>query len=558
MDIKKSYIHTPQTDANFHYTIPERLEYMANLQPNKTAFVIFSPTNGRVSISCKDLYDKSTQFAKGLVKCGVQSGDIIGISLLNTLEWLICTFGTMISGAIPLYFSFKQLDGRDVISTMQSINNCKALIFNPGQGDMNWKILESFTTFRERGLVTSNEIPTLELVICDRQPLSENLPFSVEEIFNTDQEVTFTKADPDDVCLIFLTSGSTGIPKAVPRTHFSVLMMGYENSKTLELTAEDIYYNGALFMWGGGFPHTFLHTGATRLAVISLQFSSIAERAAFEYKCMKEAKCDVAVLFPYCLAEIGNINKSETKLLKTIASTGLPIPSICAEVGCRLARKFVNFYGSTELGFISQKIVYSPSEYKSFMIGKPVSGVEMKIVDQDGNIVAVNTQGEIMVRHYNIFLGYINNKVKTDSIYSANGWYKTDDMGSMNENGDVVFMGRKSDMMIIAGAILSPALMEERIKQHPDVEEVCVVPIDDEKFFQQQCACIVPKPGKTLDKDSIISFIESRMTDLLKGEYGIDVPKYFLFIDSIPKTSVGKVYRKGVLELANTKIRQMQ
>ncbi|XP_052105548.1 medium-chain fatty-acid--CoA ligase-like [Mytilus californianus] len=278
--------------------------------------------------------------------------------------------------------------------------------------------------------------------------------------------ITLPLISPDDIAAIFLTSGSTGIPKAVPQTHLSLV-----------------------------------------------------------------------------------------RNLHVIGTGGSPVESSCTSAAGVIANKVVVMYGTTEFGLASAIQVSNPKEFEDYAIGYPTPGVELKIVDDDGNIVPKGTSGELYFRSRDRFHGYLNNKEKSALCSDKAGWYKTDDIGVMRENGIFIVKGRKSDMMIIGGLLVTHLYVENIIKKHPNVIDAYVYPVHDDKMFQRVYAAVVVQPEGALSDEAIRNYIVQQQSGNLDSFLEkLYIPEHFFFYKELPHTRNGKLDQKATaLMIKSTK-----
>ena len=228
--------------------------------------------------------------------------------------------------------------------------------------------------------------------------------------------------------------------------------------------------------------------------------------------------------------------------MKYILYGASPIPldllRECMEVfGCGFCQQ----YGMTET---TGTIVYLPPEdhdpagnQRMRAAGLPLPGVEIKVVDADGNEVPRGEVGEVATRSYANMAGYWKLDEATASTIGSDGWLRTGDAGYMDEDGYLFIHDRVKDMIISGGENVYPAEVESAVYGHPAVAEVAVIGVPDEKWGEAVKAVVVPKPGMTIDPDEIIAFARSRIA-AFKAPKSIDV------IAALPRNASGKILRR--------------
>ncbi|KAL4217320.1 hypothetical protein ACF0H5_023771 [Mactra antiquata] len=177
----------------------------------------------------------------------------------------------------------------------------------------------------------------------------------------------------------------------------------------------------------------------------------------------------------------------------------------------------------------------------------------MVIVDDNGDIVPIDTKGNIYVRSAGLMIGYYNDPEKTAKVMTSDSWYKTDDIGRMSEYGIVFVEGRKSNVITSDGIQVATEILENILEVCPGVQNVGIVPIPDERFYQVLCACVVRSPGSDVTEIEIKTFCEDFHNDKV-GNMASKLPKLYLILDSLPTTYTGKLDRAKLTKMATEQI----
>lgn len=178
------------------------------------------------------------------------------------------------------------------------------------------------------------------------------------------------------------------------------------------------------------------------------------------------------------------------------------------------------------------------------------AGMEMKIVDENGTIVPLDTYGEIYIRSEAVFKEYFNDPEHTAAVKTSDEWYKTNDLGKLTENGILYVEGRKSSMIICGGMNVVPDILERIIESHPGVEAAVIVPVPDEAYYQVVCACVVLQPGSDVNEQQLRNFLREYYNDK-PGLFTV-LPKYYLFPKKFPEVFTGKPSRKVITDMATS------
>lgn len=230
--------------------------------------------------------------------------------------------------------------------------------------------------------------------------------------------------------------------------------------------------------------------------------------------------------------------------IEIIETTGQPMHESLRQAVGSLCKGLACSYGSTEHCLGTSTTIFHPDDFQEYNCGRPVdmNGYEMKVVDFDGNILPVNTIGELLIRGPGMFKEYYNNESRTAAVKTKDGWLKTDDLARINEHGELFVEGRVSNMIITKGDKVVPESMEAVFRLCPGVHDVLIVPVPDTACYQLLCACIIRKNGDSLTEEDARRFAENYYN--IETEIVLLLPTYYLFLESFPKTSTGKTSRK--------------
>jgi long-chain acyl-CoA synthetase len=168
-------------------------------------------------------------------------------------------------------------------------------------------------------------------------------------------------------------------------------------------------------------------------------------------------------------------------------------------------------------------------------VGRPLPGVDLKIVDNDGNETACGKAGEVVARAPNVAKGYLNRPDATTEAFRG-GWFFTGDIGRLDERGYLYLLDRKKDLIISGSELVFSLEVESVLYQHPKVHECAVVGVPDDTYGEALLAAVVPKPGETLTKDELIEFCRGKIG-------GFKIPRHYIFLQELPKSAMNKVLK---------------
>jgi fatty-acyl-CoA synthase len=348
-------------------------------------------------------------------------------------------------------------------------------------------------------------------------------------------------ADDASPALLCYTSGSTGTPKGVVLTQGALFHNAVNSSHMHDLTSRDVVLTTLpLFHVGGLNIQTLpaLHSGAT--VVLHPRFDPSAVVDAIE--------CDgitLTVLVPAqleLLAREPRWRDCDLSRLRAITTGSTTIGEAFVRKNLQRGVPLLQVYGATETSPIAvyQRREDAPAHPGS--IGKPALHCDVRIVDEAGRDAPAGTPGEILVRGANVMTGYWNKPQETADAL-AGGWYHTGDVGHADARGWLYVDGRRRDVIISGGENIYPAEIEGVLGACADIAEVAVIGRPDERWGEALIAIVVPARGAVLTRDAVCALLEGRIARYKH-------PREVLFVDSLPRTPLGKLKREELKRLA--------
>jgi len=356
------------------------------------------------------------------------------------------------------------------------------------------------------------------------------------------------RADPDEPAVLIYTSGTTGNPKGAMLTHRNFhFQCGTIVKSLVDFTHEDrvigvlplyhiyglansmiisIHYGACLVLMPQYSPQSLLETiekhQATIMPAIPSMYQLLLGLARIKARQIKIPKC-----------------------LKHCISGGAPLPlAVIKDFGETFNAKIMEGYGLTE----STSSVCANGVggvYKEGSIGRAASGVEMKVVDDQGNEAADGSEGEIAIRSTTIFKGYWNNPEATSQVLAADGWFYTGDLGYRDAEGYYFITDRKKDIIISHGYNISPREVEEVLAEHPKVSEAAVVNLISPKGDETVTAFIVPKSAGADGASASDAPSHRELQEYCELHLApYKRPRSYVIVEALPKSATGKVLRK--------------
>jgi fatty-acyl-CoA synthase len=352
--------------------------------------------------------------------------------------------------------------------------------------------------------------------------------------------------DPLDPVNIQYTSGTTGHPKGATLSHHNILNNGYFTTELINFTEQDrlcipvpFYHCFGMVMGNLG----CTSHGAT-MVIPGPGFDPIATLEAIE-----KERCTGVYGVPTMFIAMQNQPDFASYDLTSLR-TGIMAGSPCPVEVMKRCINDMNMeevsiaYGMTETSPVStQTRADDDLDRRTATIGRVHPHLEIRVVDPaTGEPVDRGTPGEFCTRGYSVMLGYWNDPEKTAEAIDGDGWMHTGDLAVMREDGYCEIVGRTKDMVIRGGENVYPREIEEFLYTHPDIEDVQVIGVPDEKYGEELCAWVKMRAGADpLDADAVRSFATGKLAHY-------KIPRYVLVVDEFPMTVTGKIRKVAMRE----------
>ena len=488
-------------------------------------------------ISFSEYHTLSSQTANGLLSAGVGTGDRIAFLGKNSPVYF-----ELIAAAAKIRAVVSPLNWRLAGPELEyALNDSGAKLIFAGKEfrDVLLEIQPSLTA-----------APGIFLIDGDDEGTPSYAGWQ-QQFSDSDPQLDVS---PDDPLLQLYTSGTTGRPKGAILSHRMMLALrGQEKEDVMQdwqrysrgetaLLAMPCFHVG-----GSAFGLSILHSGAQ--VVILAEYDPNETLALIEK--YKIGKIFVVPSTLQMLLNHPHFDQTDFSNLKFIFYGASPIPlELMREATKKIGCGFVQMYGMTESG---GTIVALPPEdhlpdssdetemQRMRSVGKPLLGVEIKVIDDDGKTVAVGEIGEIATRSVKNIKGYWNLPEASKETIDADGWLRTGDAGYLDADGYLYIHDRVKDMIISGGENVYPAEVEDAVYSHPAVDDVAVVGVPDEKWGEAIKAFVVVKEGVEVTADEIIDFTRTRIAKF-------KCPKTIDFIDVLPRNATGKILRRELRE----------
>lgn len=485
----------------------------------------------------RELSDGVLDSAAAYIAAGLRPGDRVGIWAQNSADWIFAALGAQSAGGVlvPLSTRFKGAEAAWVLEK----SGTKMLVS-----------VESFLETRYLDMLADASLPSLDRRILLTGCAENATTWSAflgegAGVSRKDARARALAVGPDDLADIMFTSGTTGNPKGV--------MMGHQQN----LTGYDIWSGingiteGDRYLIVNPFFHAFgykagwlccLIRGATILPHAVFDVSQVLERVAR----------DRISILPGPPAIYQSILMHPDRKKFDLSSLRLAITGAAAipPEMIRRIRKELGFdtvltgYGLTETaGLATHCRQGDDDETVALTSGKALPGVSVQCVDDAGKVLPAGESGEIWVRGPNVMRGYFEDEAATRETIDSDGWLHTGDIGWLDEQGYIRITDRMKDMFIMGGFNCYPAEIEKLMFEMPEIGEVSVIGIPDERMGEVGMAFVVKEPGTQPTEASVIAWCRESMSNY-------KVPRQVEFVEDLPRTPSGKIQKFVLRERA--------
>ena len=485
---------------------------------------LIQPTNSpyfRREITWEVFNEKANRFANLLIKRGIKKGDKVGILLMNCIEWLPIYFGILKTGALAVPFNFRFTASE--IEYCARLSEVNVLVFGPEFIGRLEEIYESIGNKCHMIFVGDGETPSFAE---DYKDMTADMSSKSPNIEITD----------DDFAAIYFSSGTTGFPKAILHRHKALMHSCKVEQNHHGQTVNDVflcipplYHTGAKMHWFGS-----LISGGKAVLLKGTKPQYILETASKE-------QCTILwLLVPWAqdillALDNGEISLSDYKLdkLRLMHIGAQPVPQSLVK---RWLKYFPNMQYDTNYGLsesIGPGCVHLGVEntHKVGAIGIAGYGWEVKIVDESGNEVRNGDVGELCVKGDGVMVEYYND-AKATAQTLKDGWLYTGDMAMQDPDGFIYLVDRKKDVIISGGENIYPVQIEDFISSHPDVKDVAVIGLPDNRLGEIAAAIIEIKEGHICSESDLEAFCHQLPR--------YKRPKKYI-LASVPRNATGKI-----------------
>lgn len=476
---------------------------------------------------------RADRLAGALAGLGVRKGERVAMLQVNCHQYLEAYYAVAKVGAIfvPLNFRAKAIELSHVL------NNVAPSVLLVGE-----RYLDLVSGIRQ-------EVPCRRYVSIDRA-CSGMLYY--ETLIEGCHPCGSCPVEDRDQTLLMATAGTSAHPKVVPLTHdnLSYYVLSNVEPASPDLAEKNLLAVPLCHIAGFQAMLAAVYGGRTLLMLRQFEVREWLETAQRE-------RATRAMLVPTMLKQIvdqpdfASFDLSHLRVV-TYGGARMPLEVISKARRAMPWVRFINAYGQTETAAtisaldLGEQPAEGQGDEKALKrltsIGKPMPGIEMKVVDDDAGELPAGEVGEILVRGPQVSKGYWGDLADSDRMVSANGWHPTGDTGYRDEDGYFYVTGRKDQLIIRGGENICPEEVEEMLYQYSKVKEVVVIGVPDPEWGEQPRAVVVLEEGQEASEEEVIEFCRETLSSF-------KIPRSVVFVAELPRSPAGKVLRRKVKEL---------
>ena len=494
----------------------------AKKNPDKLAVIC-----GEDRRTYKDLDQSSNQFANALIQQGLAKGHNIAIYSSNQTEYPSIFFGAAKSGGILAHMSTRF--SIDELVNVINKTDIEAIFVHSALAD---KVIMSW-----------ENLPGLKRVIVFGYGAEkgEGIETFNQFLGDTGTEAPDVDINESDPFGITYTGGTTGFPKGVVVSHEARVIGSVRAMREMEIVPTDImccssplFHIAGLFIWF----QTGIMMGLTSVIMASWDPG--------EFMDLTEAhNITAAFMVPTQINSVISQEEFNSKKLKTLryinyGASPTSLSQLRKQIKALPDVVWQEQYGQSEAGNLTVR----PPEFnlsKPGSVGRPYTDLELAIFDRNDQALPPGEPGEVVTRGKQVMLYYYNDPEKTEETFTEDGWIKTGDIGYLDEDGFLFLVDRSKDMIISGGENIFPSEIEEALYRHAAVNECAVFGIPDDHWGELPAAHVVLELGKFVNEEELIKFCIKLVARHKR-------PRLIKFVDSLPKSAVGKIQKNVIRE----------
>jgi fatty-acyl-CoA synthase len=515
-------------------TIPALLDELAARFSAREALV-----GGDQRYTYASLRDGVRAFAKGLHALGVRKGDKVAILMGNKPEWIVADLAICLLGGVMV--AVNTWATRRELQHILAHSDATMLVASDQYLKYNYfKMLGELEPLAQ-------SMPLMRQVIhVGTRPYRDSIPFDAvfehgRSVSDASIERAAAAIDPKDAAYILYTSGSTSTPKGVQLQHYALIENMWHIGERMHVTEHDRLWLAVSLFWGLGCENALFNL-MTHGGCIVLQESFEPGEAL---RLISEERCTVFYGMPNMVqAMFEHPDRAKYDVSRMRRGGTLGTPEQLQRIVDFGVTNFSTIYGLTEsYGNCTVADADDPFHIKCATVGKPLPGVDLRIIDPEtAKEQPRGTVGEIRLKGY-VTIGYYKDADKNREAFDQNGYFRTGDLGFLDQNDNLYFRGRIKEMIKTGGINVAPVEVEETLLRHPAVKLAFVTGVPDERRDEVIAAVVVRHDGESVDQPALTEYCRRELASY-------KVPRLMVFVSEsdLPLTTTGKLQKNRLAE----------
>ena len=506
----------------------EVIERHAKEHPQREAMV-----DNRRRITYGQLWAEVKRFAEFLRRQGVKRGDVVTLQLPNRIEFPVVFFSLELIGAVANKISadFRSVEVEYILKFSKSrVYVCAS----------QFKGFDYLAMIRE----LRPKLPDLQMVVCVDDVMRSDVRSFAKVVDETPEiaDADRIRMDPFEIMRMCFTSGTTGNPKGVLHCTNTTMCTCELINDELKVTERDVLLDYLPVGLNWGYITLVQSVLAGAKVVLMERFS--AEGALEIIEREKVTYIPTAPASIVAMLNSPDLKKRDLSSLRVVITGGASaaVETIKAFQAALPSAKLIELYGMLETGFHSFTRLNDDPLKVNGTVGRCVKEMGLRIIDDEGKDVPYGEVGEIAAIGPSVHFGYLDNPNANRDSFTADGWFRTGDLGQfVDAEGNVRIAGRKKEIINRGGKKYFPREIEELLYEHPAIVQVAIVGTPDSRLGEKNCLCAVLKPGTSLTLDEVVRFLRGRVADY-------KLPEQLEIMNDLPMTPTGKIRRPELVK----------
>lgn len=519
--MKQLAVAPEEFDAQQYESLIDALRYWVGATPDAMAV----ETRDHGCLTYAELLADSEALARGFARLGLTVGDRVAIQLPSTPEFVTTYFACMLTGCVltTLHMPYR----REELRPMMAFAAPKAVVTaSVGKYDAP-------ATMRE----LAQDIASLKHVIVVGDTCAGDVSFR-DMVENNREGSLPVRPSPDSDAALCFTSGTSAAPKAVLRTQGSFARNASVFSQMLYMDSRDrvMIAPPLTHVFGLSCAGNAIHSGAT-IIPIPIFLPEVYADYLFE---MKPTVVYSAPAHLAATLKSGEMDRRSADSVRDVIVGGaICPPEVAAQFEARLPNGRVGcLFGMTETTLSTQTDPNAPASVRHGTVGKLARGLSVRIVDREtGAPMPAGAEGEMQLCGYSVLKRYVGEHEANQDAFTADGWFRTGDIASLDADGNIMITGRVKDVINRGGIKINPADIENVLDAHGAIMQSAVVPMPDEVLGERLCAYVVLRPGTELTLEKMCAYLTERCIAKMRW------PERLEIIDAMPMTPTRKIIK---------------